>query len=1599
MQGSFRTLEQSASVSKKLVELEGKQSSKKSKQSFDKSFASRLFASAPEAFLKRTDIPTLDLIYRESKQAIESFLNSKEDFTIQFNQELEGSRSSYSRLLLVTEERAFIIDTLLELANISQIDTSVILYPSTEVDGRLVTVIYAEFEKITNLQKFANFKKLITETYSDLVLVTDHFSKMLEQCEYIKNALIKQAAIPKPGENCVDVDNDHLEIAEFVDYAIEQNFIFMGYRRWEIEIDSLDSADIKPKRISSLDLGIFCSKNKEEHKMLEDLDREAEYLIKADKSFLYSRYYYESKIHRHQLMNILSYKTISEDGKKIQLHSFIGLVKYFFLQQFADVAPIVRKKLEYILRDDKVLPGSYDDREVRSIFRGLSRLRLLQGDVPFIRKDIKLIFESKKHPQTDVLYCGDVLNRFASIVAVMPRTRFSDATKMRLQNYLEKEFDVEPGSTDHYVIIVDHRLVRLHYLLPNRKQVVWNVDEERIKKEIIHLSHSWKDRFLFALREEYERNEAQDLFNKYIEALPGDYKEANSHRDAVTDVRILETLTTTNACDVSLTLQDDVREDQQSATYMLTVYQRGTSQELGDIFPRLQNIGFQIHFQNPTEFYLDDQLYSMHKFCVSIKKTIDHVCLEDRSYLIPGLRRILAGRSADDKLNSLLVRTDLTLDDVVILRTLQQYILQIRNFRDHMLVSALVDNIPSLLLVLEYFKTKFDPELTINQETRDKKLKDVRKHFEKSLKNVARLLDDQILRAFFNVISATVRTNYFQKNYDEVRVGIKIDSSLLEDVGGFKPAYETFIYTPEFQGVHLRGGKVARGGIRWSDRSDVRREVRGLLEAQMVKNTIIVPVGAKGGFYIKRLSQDHLVQQIQVEECYKKYIRTLLELTDNVIEGEIVHPESTIIYDDADPYLFIAADRGTADFSDLANSIAISEFNFWLADAFASGGTNGYNHKEIGITSGTAWVAAERHFRELGIDIHKQEITVAGIGDMSGDVFGNGLLHSKNIKLIAAFNHKHIFIDPSPDCEVSYQERQRLFLLPRSNWTDYNPKLISEGGGVFERDQKEISLSKEAAACLGTNETVVSGTQLISIILKSPVDLLWNGGIGTYVRASLEDDMEIGDRSNDEVRVDARDLRVRVVAEGGNRGFTQRARIEYSKIGGRINTDAVDNSGGVDLSDREVQLKIALSAPLRRGELTLDDRNALLASFADEAKELVLSRTYMQTQAISVAEKYHRRYRGEYAAVIKDLERRGLLDREAEFLTDEKSLSAGAGLSRPELAVLLAYVRRYLKDTLLKSSILDDPYMKKYLKNYFPGGIRESFPDDVISHPIGREIIITRVTNSLVERMGPTFIHRHCQEAGHSVEDVVFAVIVANALVGTRTLFEELKVMDRADDPRRYLRAVHNVSLSLDRITRWVLSHWDKKVSIDEMSSTYFDSFQLLFADKKLVTSIFPNFQKTKEHLVNEGFSESLAQSLASVEYVSSYLDIVEISLKTSKEVADIAILYGAIQSKLQTVEIIQTIAELKVVDVWDRTAIRNANLKLRESVADITLAIIEAEGSAELSGIEKYFESRENGLRRYRETCEELQKEEPSLYVFLAASSHLASLAPLTKG
>ncbi|MGH2375006.1 MAG: NAD-glutamate dehydrogenase, partial [bacterium] len=966
-------------------------------------------------------------------------------------------------------------------------------------------------------------------------------------------------------------------------------------------------------------------------------------------------------------------------------------------------------------------------------------------------------------------------------------------------------------------------------------------------------------------------------------------------------------------------------------TVRFKVFRLGRSITLSDVLPLFQSMGVTVLGVRPYEVNPQDATAAwIYDFSLGTAAGDSGlVAAEVKEIFQDAFARVWRGEIENDGFNRLVLRAGLTWREVTILRAYCKYLRQIGStFSQAYMEESLARNPHIARLLIELFIVRFNPGRRTNAPHQARPAAEI----ETALDAVASLDEDRILRSFLHLTQSTLRTNYFQKGPEggpKPYLSFKLDPTRVPDLPRPRPMFEIFVYSPRMEGVHLRGGKVARGGIRWSDRrEDFRTEILGLMKAQTVKNAVIVPVGAKGGFVMKSppAGGDREALMNEGVTCYRTLISGMLDLTDNLVGGKVVPPPDVVRYDDDDPYLVVAADKGTATFSDIANGIS-KEYGFWLGDAFASGGSSGYDHKKMGITARGAWESVKRHFRELAIDIRTTDFTIVGIGDMSGDVFGNGMLYSRHIKLVAAFDHRHIFLDPTPDPETSFKERERLFRLPRSSWADYDKALISSGGGVFPRTAKSIPLSPEARQALGTDTAALTPHELIRAVLRAPVDLLYNGGIGTYVKALDESHADVGDRSNDTVRVDATELLCRAVCEGGNLGFTQRGRIEYALGGGRINTDAIDNSAGVDTSDHEVNIKVLLDAVAAAGDMTEKQRNTLLAEMTDEVAELVLRDNIGQTRALTDARVQAASMLDVHARYIASLEQAGRLDRAIEFLPDVEALaerkSAGLGLTTPELAVLLAYTKITLFDVLAASNVPEDPYLSADLERYFPTPLRRRFREQMQGHRLRREIIATCVTNTMVNQAGISFAFRLAEETTAGTPDIARAHAIAREVFAMPALWAEIEALDTPVPADTQTAMILEGRRLVERATRWLLRNRRPPFDIAAAVS-FFSPGATVLAERLadfLVGADRTAFEDATKGLVAAGVPEPLAARVAGFGPMSAALDLVEVAHAAARPVENVAATYFSLGDRLLLHWLRDRISALPRGDRWQALA------------------------------------------------------------------------------
>ena len=1241
--------------------------------------------------------------------------------------------------------------------------------PRGDSNGTEETCLCIEFEPLANAESYDALREQLERVVEDLQAVVTDYVPMRRRVQGII------AELKYPGPGCDNAQFD--EAQAFLEWLDDNHFTYLGFKETRLAGDAEGSLENVPD--SGLGLLRDSGRPSDAAPYVAPPNEMKKY-IGSSRLVVITKSAARSHIHHPEYMDSVSIKHYDDNGDVVGTYRLLGLFASDVYTGNARAIPIVRRKLDWVLARTQLPANSHAYKAIRDIFESLPRDELLQCSENELY-DIALGIRALKDRQQLRLFLRrDRYGRFFSAMVYMPRDRYGWAKREAMSKTLAELFSAH--GIEHSVQFLRDGYARVHFFVRTEPGTEIALSNDEIEQRLIDATRTWKDRLSTALAEAHDTGEAGRLAARYGNAFPASYTDSVTAQDALRDIAGLEQL----LADDTVKLLPQLLAGQGCSPH-LRLYVRGEPVTLSDVLPTLENFGLRVHNHAPHKLQLGDETIWLQDFACEMDSQVCPATPEalPAELFAEAFQAVEAGHAENDALNRLVIGSELQWRKVALVRTLAKYLLQTgMPFSQGYLAEILANHGEIARLLVELFDARFHPDAH-NDELAQQRIEALTT----ALDQVEGLDADRALRGALDVVLATLRTNYYQVGDDGAPkpwIALKLRPSGIPELPKPLPHIETFVYAPDVEGIHLRGGPVARGGLRWSDRrEDFRTEVLGLMKAQMVKNAVIVPVGAKGGFVVKRrvpTGDREAFRQAGVD-CYKTFIRGLLDITDNRVGDAIEPPPRVVRHDGDDPYLVVAADKGTATFSDIANGIS-AEYGFWLGDAFASGGAAGYDHKKMGITARSAWESVKRHFREMDRDTQTQDFTVVGIGDMAGDVFGNGMLLSEHIQLVAAFNHLHIFIDPTPDPAKSFAERKRLFELPRSAWTDYDANLISTGGGVFERSAKRIEISPEAAAALGVEAGALRPDDVIRAILAAPVDLLWNGGIGTYVKAREEAHADVGDRANDALRLNADELRCKVIGEGGNLGLTQRGRIAYAQQGGRLNTDAIDNVGGVASSDLEVNIKIPLNALLQDDSLGEDARNSLLASATDDVAELVLQSGYEQGRAISVMAAYAAERLDEHANLMRILERQELLDRSIEYLPSEDLVAErkaqSLGLTRPEIAVLLSYSKIALYQALLQGNLPDDPSLENELLTYFPTAIRDAHGTPIRQHRLRRELIATVITNQLVNTMGMAFPHRLAEEQGVSLTVVTRAFLMAVKALRTDDLMDAIEAQDGA---------------------------------------------------------------------------------------------------------------------------------------------------------------------------------------------------------------------------
>ena len=1330
--------------------------------------------------------------------------------------------------------------------------------PRDDDGGQEESYIRLLFDPLANDQAYQQLEQRVHRVMADLQAVVEDYVPMRRRVQ----SIIAELKYPAPGCD----EQQFAEAQAFLEWLDADHFTFLGFRQTQL-IGEGEQRELQ--FVPDSGLGLLRDER------TRDLDApyvapptELQKYANSSRLVVITKSAARSHIHHPDYMDSISLKHYDERGEVVGTYRFLGLFATNVYVSPTSSIPIVRRKLDYVVAKTRLPSDSHAAKSLRDVIESLPRDELFQGGEGELYEMALAIRALRDRQQLKFLMRRDRYGRFYSCLIYMPRDRYGWQVRERMEEILQQVFDA--NGIERQVQFMRDGFARIHFLVRTRTGTKIEQTASQIEARLLEATRTWQD----ALREELTKREtpqeAARLMSRYGDAFQAGYISTVSAADAADDIAVLESLDEQTPWQPRLLLGEPAR---------VKLYISGDPDALSEVLPTLEHFGLSVGTQRPYRLAGAVRHLWIQEFeCRGVPAESDEQAARRFEAVMKAVR---SGHHENDHLNSLVFSAGLDWRRIGLVRAWLRYLVQTGMPYSPSYMAEIMSTHGELIAqIVTLFEQRFDPDHSQGDQAEAQE-----DAIRAALDAVDSLDADRLLRACLDVVRACLRTNYYQQDdagQPKAWITLKLDPAKIPELPKPLPQIETFVYAPDVEGVHLRGGMVARGGLRWSDRrEDFRTEVLGLMKAQMVKNAVIVPVGAKGGFVVKKRvspADRDAFQQAGIA-AYKTFIRGLLDITDNRVGNDIVKPDGVVCYDPDDPYLVVAADKGTASFSDIANGIS-EDYGFWLGDAFASGGKAGYDHKKMGITARSAWESVKRHFREMGRDTQSEAFTVIGIGDMSGDVFGNGMLLSEQIRLVGAFNHLHIFIDPDPDPAASFAERKRLFELGRSSWSDYDEGCISEGGGIFERSAKRIDLNDAMRRVLCTDAESLRPNELIQAMLKAPVDLLWNGGIGTYVRASDEANADVGDRSNDVLRVTARDLRCKVIGEGGNLGLTQRGRIEYALQGGRINTDAIDNVGGVASSDREVNIKIPLNEAIRAGDLAEETRNGWLADATDAVARFVLRDAYEQGRVISMMQANAAVRLDEHANLMRMLERKGLLDRAIEFLPNEDELAERRnrriGLTRPELAVLLAYSKIALFQTLLDSELPDDPGLEPLLTAYFPESLRSQRPEAFASHRLRRELIATQVTNHLVDTMGMAFPHRIAAEQGVGLPAVARAFVVATRVLQADSYYDDIQALDGSLHAKTQYQLMARVAGLIKHACTVFLLHPDRALSIEEQVSGYHQDLEAIEAGlpQLLPTDYRADWTSAAEHWQEQSVPEALALRIASTRVLGPALEI-----------------------------------------------------------------------------------------------------------------------------
>ncbi len=1519
-----------------------------------------------------------------------------------------GYESAFTFVEMINDDMPFLVDSVAAAINRHSLAVHITVHPLISIKrdnkGQIVAVTGADdddastesfvrfaIDRTTDTNELQTLQQEINKVLHDVRLTVRDWGKMRKAMRDTSELLVNG---PKGADPLLRSESQAL-----LNWFADEHFTFLGYREYSL---SKRGKRVFLKPVKGTGLGVLSQDDRGSSGI--ELTTEMRRLTRSKDWLILTKANSRSTVHRAAFLDYVGIKIYDKKGNTVGERRFIGLLTSVAYSENPRNIPLLRHKVQKIFERAHVNIAGHRGKALLHIIDTYPREELFQSSVQDLARTMLGILNLQDRQRIKFFLRRDTFRRFFSCLVYVPREKYTTDIRRKIEALLNEAFG--GISADSAVQISDSALARVHTIVRTLEGERPHISIHHIEEQIEDLVITWSDRLNTELLRKYGLDEGTRLYRTYRDVFPAGFQEDTTPAEACADIQQVDEMLRDDSCRA---VNLYVPEDSEPGHMHFMVYSRNEPIVLSEALPVLEHMGVDVYTERPYEVNLHTgECFWIQDFHLRHEsgEAVDSDAVSDR--FEDCFMAVLCGDAENDGLNRLVVSAGLDWRQTTLLRCYAKHILQLGvPFSQTYMEDVLVAHAGLAALLVRQFEIQFDPDL--GKSKRARQLKDVQGSVKRGIAKASNVDEDRILSAFAGGINATLRSNYFQTVDDgstpKSYISIKLDPSMLPEIPLPRPRFEVFVYSPEVEGVHLRGGDIARGGLRWSDRrEDFRTEILGLMKAQIVKNTVIVPTGAKGGFFPKRapLGDRAAIMENGIH-CYKTFIRGLLDLTDNVVDDQIVTPDRVVRLDGDDPYLVVAADKGTATFSDIANGIS-ADYDFWLDDAFASGGSAGYDHKGMAITARGAWEAVKRHFHEVGVNIQKEPFTVAGIGDMSGDVFGNGMLLSRKIKLVAAFNHRNIFLDPDPDTAKSFRERRRLFRKNGSTWQDYDRELISKGGGIYSRQDKTIRLSAEVKKLLDVTASSLQPDELIRAILKMRVDLLWNGGIGTYAKASIEGHSDAGDRNNDSVRVDADELRCKVIGEGGNLGFTQRARVEFSLRGGRINTDFIDNSGGVDCSDREVNIKILLGDVAKKKGMARSKRDELLASMTDDVADLVLRNNYLQTQSISISEMLSAARIDETARLIKALERTGLLNRELESLPSETEIedrrNRKQGFTRPELAIVLSYAKIDLYDGLIESQDTLEDFLRIDPQRYFPPILRRRYTDLIPGHRLSRQILATLIANALVNRMGPAFVKRVQDDTGANVVTIARAYEVARIICRAMPLLRDIESLDHKIPARAQLAMMFEVSRTLRHACYWLIEQHGDQLDIVKTVDRLKERMAQIYSRSNTYLSRTSGDRnaKAEQDWIEMGVPEKLAQRMSLLLVTRAAVDIADVAAERKRDVIHTARIYSTFNEALGLQWLHNCAEDLKVSGRWQAMARSNLRDEFYKVRREIALGLLTRRGKLDGRIVAiKWLDKHEEEVRQFRDMLDEMRLR--GTYDFATLSVAAQELRDLTLG